>query len=177
MKTLLILNMIHSIKEQLFRYRNWKYKTCIIFLIFSNNLIFSQSKSCNGTLEIEKNRASRSTTNKGTYYKLNLTNNSLTSDVYTLTALNSNVGCSNSFNQKITSNNDFNIEFLDLNFNLITNLFLNTNQTKPFLVHITIPSNSKNNKWCCTQISAESKNCNGYILKTNLQTLLIESIE
>jgi uncharacterized membrane protein len=126
---------------------------------------------------VDKNRNIRSSTTEGTYYKLNLTNKSLKTDIFNLTANNSNSACSNSQGNNITSSNDFNIEFLDLNFNLITNLVLNTNQTKSFFVHITIPSNSKKNKWCCTQIIASSKNCDGYFLTTNLQTLLINSFE
>lgn len=150
-----------------------KYKLFIIFLILNSAVTFAQT--CNANLDVSKGRKTRSTSSSGTYYKMAITNNGPSNDVYTLSSLNINDNCSNNDNSSTTSNVVLNISFADLKLNSISTIAVNSGETLLFLAHVIVPPGTPFDKWCCTQITATSNFCTSYKVNTTLHTLVINS--
>lgn len=150
-----------------------KYKLIIVFLILNSALTFSQT--CNANLDVLKGRKTRSTSSTGTYYKLTLSNNGSTNDVYSLSSSNINSTCTNSDNSSTATNVVLNISFADINLNPISTIAINSGETLTFLAHVTVPLGTSFDKWCCTQITAISSICPSYKVNTTLHTLVINS--
>lgn len=150
-----------------------KYKLFIIFLILNSAITFAQT--CSANLDVLKGRKTRSTTSSGTYYKMTITNNGSSNDIYNLSFLNTNNICTNSDNSSTATNVVLNITFADINLNSISTIAVNSGETLIFLVHVTVPLGTSFDKWCCTQITATSSICNNYKVNTSLNTLVINS--
>ena len=75
-----------------------KFKLFTFFLIL--NSVFAFAQTCNANLEVVKNRNIRSTASEGTYYKMSITNNGSSDDVYSLSSLNINNICTHN-NRKV----------------------------------------------------------------------------
>lgn len=149
----------------------------MLFFIFLNSFLFAQSTKCNSSLNVEKQRNVRSTPSDGTYYSMILDNNSTTTSIYTLSSANKNLNCQNPDNTNSTDNVELNINFLDENLKPIKEISIQAGQKIKFFVHITVPSNTKVNKWSCNEIIASSKDCANYEASTLLKTLVISSNE
>ncbi len=150
-----------------------KFKLFTFFLIL--NSVFAFAQTCNANLEVVKNRNIRSTASEGTYYKMSITNNGSSDDVYSLSSLNINNICTNTDGSSTASNVALNISFVDDNFNPITEIIIRSGKTLTFLVHITVPVGTSFGKWCCTQVTAVSNICPSYKVNTTLHTLVINS--
>jgi len=150
---------------------NSKLLTLFLILITS----FSYSQTCNANLEVIKNRNIRSTTSEGTYYKMSITNNSLSLDEYSLNSLNINNICTNNDGSSSATNVGLITSFEDNNFNTITKITIQPGETFSFLAHITVPPGTPIDKWCCTQVTAISNICKGYKVNITLHTLVINS--
>lgn len=150
-----------------------KYKLLIIFLILNSANTLAQT--CNAKLDVLKGRKTRSTSNSGTYYKMIITNNGVNNDIYTLSSLNINNNCSNSDNSSTATNVVLNISFVDNNLSPISTIAINSGETLSFLAHVTVPTGTPFDKWCCTQITATSSMCPSYKTNTTLHTLVINS--
>lgn len=161
----------HSTIVSIFTLKN---KLFIIFLLLNSILTFAQS-SCSADLNVVKNRNSRSASSDGTYFKIALTNKSLTPDTYSLSGINNLSTCTNSDNSSTISNVSLNIIFKDINLNEITKISIQPEETIEFYVNITIPVGTAINKWCCSQISATSSTCSWYKITTDLHTFVINS--
>lgn len=140
-----------------------------IFLIHSFS--FAQG-NCQATLEVSKNRNSRSSTTNGTYFKLTLTNVSVIADTYDLTYINNSNTCSSGTENQI-GNVNLNIQFENLNFNSLSKIVLQPNESIEFYAHIIIPLGTPINKWCCSEIIATSNNCSSYQIITDIHTYVI----
>lgn len=151
-----------------------KLKFKLLILLMISNSCFTFSQTCNANLEVSKNRNVRSTASTGTYYKMTLTNNG-PNDVFTLSSLNTNTICTNSDGSSTTTNVALNVTFEDLTFNTINSISVNSGETINFLVHITVPSGTPINRWCCNQVTASSNLCSNYKINTTLHTLVINS--
>ena len=141
------------------------------FSDFSTNLS-SISLVGSTTLEVSKNRNSRSSTINGTYFKLTLTNVSVIADTYDLTYINNSNTCSSGTENQI-GNVNLNIQFENLNFNSLSKIALQPNESIEFYAHIIIPLGTPINKWCCSEIIATSNNCSSYQIITDIHTLVI----
>jgi hypothetical protein len=147
----------------------FSFQLFCIFLIHSFS--FAQD-NCKATLEVSKNRNSRSSTTNGTYFKLTLTNESVTSDTYDLTYINNSNTCSSGTEDQI-GNVNLNIQFENLNFNSLSKISLQPYESIEFYAHIIIPIGTPINKWCCSEIIATSNNCSSYKTFTDIHTLVI----
>jgi uncharacterized membrane protein len=152
---------------------NFFYKSFAIFFILNTSFSFSQT--CNADLSAFNNRNSRSTSSSGTYFKMTITNKGTTSDVYNLSSVNINNSCVNSDGSSNLLNVNLNISYTDINLNSITTIAINAGETKNFLVHVTIPTNTPLNRWCCTNILATSSICTNFKVNATIHTLLINS--
>jgi hypothetical protein len=147
------------------------YKIAIVsvFIFFSAN---SYSQPCKATLQVEKNRFTKSVPPEGTSYSLQISNTGSKSTTYVLSETNINSSCSNNDGSSSSKNVNLNISFTDTNSNIINQITLNPSETVTFLVKIRIPMGTAVNKWNCTQITATSIECPTYKVNTVLHTLV-----
>lgn len=154
--------------------RNFLKKNVFSLLFFLITTIsFAQSGSCNGTLIVENNGNIRSTPPDGTYYSMVLTNNSSSTDTFTLSIKNINTSCTNPDATTTAGNVTINTDFIDSERNSLSEITLSTGQSVNFYIHITIPPGTSIQKWSCNQITATSKNCTNYSIDTVLHTYII----
>ena len=137
---------------------------------------FSQSASCNASLVVENNGNVRSTPLDGTYYTMVLTNNSPSTDTYSLTAANVNTSCANTDGTSNTENVRINTAFMDSQKVPVSEITLNAGQSVVFYIHITVPVGTSVEKWSCNQITATSKTCINYTADTVLHTYVINPV-
>lgn len=150
----------------------------IIISLFVPDLFFGQSNSCNADLRVDKDRNSQSSSFEApALYIMVLTNNSSTTDTYSLNAFNINSTCDNTDGSSSTGNVNIEATFLDTNQQPISNISINAGQSASFLVKTTVPNGTAYNKWCCTQVNAESTTCSNYKVNTILHTLVINPNE
>ncbi len=154
-----------------------KLRTTILFFIFFNSFLYGQTTKCNVSLNVEKQRNTRSTTLEGTYYAMILTNISATQSTYTLTSENRNLDCQNPDNTSSNDNVELKINFLYEKLKPINEISIQSGQKIKFFVHITVPKNTNINKWSCTEILANSKECTDYEVRTLIKTLVISASE
>lgn len=147
----------------------------VLLLIFSSLNSFAQI-ACSADFEVNKGRNVRSSPLDGTYYTMVIKNKSHFSSVYSLSAQNINGSCSNTDGSSTAGNVNINAAFLDIRRNPISQINLNAGESVKFLVHITVPIGTNIDKWCCTQIVANS-NCSNYKVSTVLHTLVINPID
>jgi len=152
--------------------------TFVSFLLFINMITFGQSSSCNADLRAENDRNAQSASSAASaLYIMVLTNNSSASDTYSLNALNINNTCANTDGSSSAGNVNLETAFLDTNQQSISNISINAGQSASFLVKITVANGTAYNKWCCTQVNAESTTCSNYKVNTVLHTLTINPNE
>jgi hypothetical protein len=136
-----------------------------------------QSSSCRVELRVEKDRNIRSTPPEGTYYSMIITNTGSSADTFSLATLNINGSCSNTDKSSSAGNVNLTTSFLDSNLSSIKEISLNAGQSTNFFVHITVPVDTAINKWCCTQVTAQSKTCSNYKMNIVLNTFVINPNE
>lgn len=150
----------------------------IIISLFIPTLFFGQSNLCNANLRVDKDRNSQSSSSTAAaLYNMVLTNKSSTSESYSLNAVNINSICVNTDGSSSTGNVNLAITFLDTNQQPISNITVNAGQSASFFVKTTVPNGTAFNKWCCTQVNAESTTCSNYKVNTVLHTLVINPNE
>lgn len=150
----------------------------IIISLFIPTLFFGQSNLCNADLRVDKDRNSQSSSSTAAaLYNMVLTNKSSTSESYSLNAVNINSTCVNTDGSSSTGNVNLAITFLDTNQQPISNITVNAGQSASFFVKTTVPNGTAFNKWCCTQVNAESTTCSNYKINTVLHTLVINPNE
>ncbi len=144
----------------------------ILIIVFNTVIVLGQSNSCIAELKVEKDRNTRSTPADGTYYAMLISNKGNSAQVFSLSSLNI-TNCSNSDGSSSEKNVNLESVFLDKNRNLIKKISVKSGETISFFVHILVPSNTPFDKWCCTQITANSISCENYKVDTILHTLFI----
>jgi hypothetical protein len=144
----------------------------IIFLVLCTAGSFAQSGSCSATLQVEKDRNTRSTPPEGTYYTMIISNTGMSDTAYTLSSSNVNSSCVNNDGSSSTGNVNLTANFVDLNLNSISEILLSPGQSVSFLVKVQVPVGTTLNKWNCTQITATSSSCSNYKVNTILHTLV-----
>lgn len=148
----------------------------LFFILIVNSAItYGQSNVCNASLKVEQERNTRSTPLEGTYYSMIISNSSSFSDTFSLLSLNINSSCRNSDGSSSANNVNIEAAFLDANLKSINEISISAGESIKFFLHITVPRGTATNKWCCTQIIAESKTCSNYKVNTILHTLIIDS--
>jgi uncharacterized membrane protein len=143
-----------------------------LFLVLCTSISFAQSGSCSATLQVEKDRDTRSTPPDGTYYTLIISNTGMSAQTYTLSSSNVNSSCANNDGSNTTGNVNLTANFVDTNLNSISEISLSPGQSVSFLVNIKVPVGTSVNKWNCTQITASSSSCSNYSVNTVLHTLV-----
>ncbi|CAM3088235.1 hypothetical protein [Flavobacterium frigoris] len=139
---------------------------------------YSQSNSCNATLKVEKDRNIQSSSSTaGSYYVMILTNNSSFSENFSLNTFNVNSTCSNNDGTNTSSNVNLETSFFDINQQPISQIIISSGQSVNFLVKVSVPIGTDFDKWCCTQIIAESSNCPNYKVTTVVHTQVINPNE
>jgi hypothetical protein len=144
----------------------------IIFLMLCTAISFAQSGSCSATLQVEKDRNTRSTPPGGTYYTMIISNTGMSNTTYTLSSSNVNSSCANNDGSSNSDNVNLTANFVDINLNPISEISLSSGQTVSFLVNIQVPVGTTLSKWNCTQITATSTSCSNYKVDTILHTLV-----
>jgi hypothetical protein len=144
----------------------------IIFLVLCTAISFAQSGSCSATLQVEKDRNTRSTPAAGTYYTMIISNTGMSNTTYTLSSSNVNSSCANNDGSSNSNNVNLTANFVDINLNPISEISLSSGQTVSFLVNIKVPVGTTLSKWNCTQITATSTSCSNYKVNTILHTLV-----
>lgn len=152
------------------------FKTVLsVFLLLNIGISFAQGSS-KATLKVESDRTNRSTTPKGTYYKMELTNSG-SADTYDLSYVNDNEKGSNPDASSSRDNVLLKIVFLDKNLRPITQLKVNAGETVNFFAHIEVPQATSSDKWSTNKIIAISKSNSNYKVDTVLHTLVINSVD
>ena len=141
---------------------------CILLL--STSATYSQS--CKATLQVEKNRFTKSVSPEGISYSLQISNTGSNNTTYILSASNINSSCSNNDGSNTSSNVNLNISFADTNSNAINEISLSPGETSKFLVEVKAPIGTAVGKWNCTQITATATECSSYKVSTVLHTLV-----
>jgi hypothetical protein len=144
----------------------------VLLFIFALISFDSYSQTCNATLQVHKNRFTKSVPPGGTSYSIQITNTGVSNTTYTLSAANINSSCSNNDGSNTSNNVNLNISFSDLNSNAINDVTLNSGETITFLVQVKIPTGTSVSKWNCTQITATANECSSYKLSTVLHTFV-----
>lgn len=138
----------------------------------------SQNSNCALQLEVDKGRNTRSTSTSGTYYKLHLRNQGNSVDIITLTSRNGTTFCSNSNSLgKIVSNSNLTTNILDTNKVTRNQYTLQPGESITFLMQILVPIGTAINSWCCTEITATSRNCPTVNSSTTVYTMVISDNE
>lgn len=145
----------------------------IIISLFIPTMIFGQSSNCNASINVIKNRTVKSVPPEGISYPMNITNNGLEGNTFTLSALNINTSCSNTDGSSSANNVVLTSEFVDSNYNNINEIYLNAGESKSFIVRITIPFGTSVGKWNCTEIIASSKACSNIKTGVVLHSLVM----
>jgi uncharacterized membrane protein len=145
---------------------------CTFVFFLSSSITYSQSGSCKATLQVEKNRFTKSVPPEGITYSLQISNTGTSDTNYVLSSTNINNSCSNNDGSSSSGNVNLNISFTDLNKNAINQIFLNSGETFTFLVQIKVPAGTAVSKWNCTQITATAAECASYKVNTVLHTLV-----
>ena len=168
-KTILIL-------KTFFYKKNRKIYTNISYVLIMTlpYITYAQSSSCSATLQVEKDRNTRSTPPEGTYYTMIMSNTGISNTTYTLNSSNINSSCTNNDSSSTIGNVNLTVQFLDLNLVSISKISLSPGQTVSFLANIHVPTGTTLNKWNCTQITAVSSSCSNYKVDTILHTLVID---
>jgi uncharacterized membrane protein len=143
----------------------------VVFFSISSSVVYGQN-SCKAKLQVEKNRNSRSISPEGTQYRLEISNETFNQASFNLKAVDVNKNCTNNDGSSISNNVNLNFFFTDVDSNPISNIVLNSGETKSFLVKLTIPSGTPYNRWNCTEIAATSNDCSNYSITTILHTLV-----
>jgi hypothetical protein len=145
-------------------------------IVFVFMLIFfpanSYSQSCKATLQVEKNRSTKSVPPEGMAYKLLISNTGSSNSTYVLSVSNINSSCSNNDGSNNSSNVNLNFTFADTNTNSINQVSVSPGETIPFIVQVKVPNGTAINRWNCTQITATSIECPSYKVNTVLHTLV-----
>lgn len=150
----------------------------IILSLFTPTLFFGQSTSCNADLKVDQGRNSQSSSSAASaLYIMVLTNKSSSLDTYSLNAFNINSTCINNDGSSTIGNVNLETTFLDSNQQPISNITINAGESASFFVKAKVPNGTAFNKWCCTQINAESTTCSNYKVNTILHTLVINPNE
>ena len=146
----------------------------LMFFVFGSVNLFGQSNNCDAEIGVLQNRNTRSVTPSGTYYKMILTNNSLSSDTYIFTSEDINQSCTNTDGSSTANNVILNYSFLDFNQSPISEVVLKPGESFKFLVFVTVPIGTVINSWSCANIIGASKTCDNYSVNTILHTRVID---
>ncbi|CAM2943056.1 hypothetical protein SAMN05444143_1122 [Flavobacterium succinicans] len=164
------INLPIDQKKSSLRYYTKSILAVLVFMIGSS-LIHAQN-SCKSKLQVEKNRNSRSISSEGTQYRLLISNETSNQASFNLKAIDINKNCTNNDGSSTSNNVNLNFFFTDVDSNPISDIVLNSGETKSFLVKLTIPSGTPYNRWNCTEIAATSNDCSNYSITTILHTLV-----
>jgi hypothetical protein len=146
-----------------------------LILAFVTTISFGQTNSCTADLRVEKDRNIRSTPLDGTYYSMLITNSGTSADTYHLFTSNINNSCTNTDGSSTANNVALNTTFIDTNKNPISKVSVNPGDSVNFFIKVTVPVGTTLEKWCCTQVTAQSKTCDDYTVNTVLHTYVIDS--
>lgn len=141
-----------------------------LILVFNVTVTFGQSNSCQANLIVDRNLNVGSTSPEGTYYSMVITNNGTSADTFSLSSLNINSTCSNTDGSNTADNVNLETTFVDVNLSPLNEISLPAGESLHFYSHVIIPPGTAIKKWCCTQITAESKACSNYKVSTVLHT-------
>ena len=141
-----------------------------LILAFNVTVTFGQSNSCQANLIVDHNLNVGSTSPEGTYYSMIITNTGASADTFTLSSLNVNTTCSNTDGSNTADNVNLETTFVDINLSPLNEISLPAGESIHFYSHVTIPAGTDIKKWCCTQVTAESKSCSNYKVSSVLHT-------
>jgi hypothetical protein len=140
---------------------NVKFLILIAFLITSELSAFSQT-NC-GSLIVESNRDIRTCIGSSLTYTLFLKNNDLMTHEYTLGCINDMVSNPNGITAEPKA--IFNAELLDSNLNVLNKkVVLTPGEQLKFFIKLTAPQNTPYESWNCSQVVAETKDCESFKL-------------
>lgn len=145
----------------------------VAFLLLNISFSFGQSKT---VLKVQNDRINRSTTLKGTYYKLELTNSGV-SDTYDLSYVNVNEKSTNPDGSSVKENVKLKITFMTKDFRPITQLKVNSGETINFLAYIEVPQGTAFDKWSSNNVIAASRSNSNNKVDTVLHTVVINTID
>jgi hypothetical protein len=149
----------------------------VVMIAFAFITANSYSQSCKATLQVEKNRFTKSVPPEGISYSLLISNTGSRNATFDLSASNINSNCSNNDGSNTSSNVILSMSFTDTNSNSINQISLNPGETVTFLVKVKAPFGTAVNKWNCSQITATSIECPSYKVNTVLHTLVSDPSE
>ena len=141
-----------------------------ILMIISVSLVSAQS-NCNIDFSVDHGRTIKTIKNLQYDYHFTLKNSGAASAELVVLADNANENCENPDGMP----NDFNIvlgnEILDQDFHPITSsIVLASGETKSLIVRLTASQDAYQEKWNCTEVTAEAVNCDAQPQKILLHT-------
>jgi hypothetical protein len=145
---------------------------CTSILFINSSIAYSQSSPCKATLQVNKNRFTKSVPPEGTSYTMQISNTGSSNSTYTLSSSNVNSSCSNNDGSSSSNNVNLNISFSDTTQNSISEISLSPGETANFFVNVKIPMGTAISKWNCTEITATATACSSYKVSTILHTLV-----
>ncbi|MDR6844403.1 hypothetical protein [Flavobacterium granuli] len=144
----------------------------LFLLLLSNSTSNAQSNSCKATLQVEKNRFTKSVPPEGVSYSLQISNIGTSNSIYTLSATNTNSNCSNKDGSSSAGNVNLSITLTDTNSIPINQISVNPGETITFLAQVKVPNGTTINRWNCSQINATATECPSYSVSTTLHTMV-----
>jgi hypothetical protein len=142
----------------------------VLLLLLSTSIAFSQSSLCQAKVFADHDLNVGSSSPKGTYYKMVITNTGSSTNTYILSATNINSTCSNTDGSSTAGNVNLETSFVDTNMSPINEISVSAGQSVNFYSHVIIPLGTNIKKWCCTEVFADSKDCSNYKVSTVLHT-------
>ena len=156
-----------------------KHLLFILFVFFGLGSISSFSQNCNSELSVYRDRVKRSVTvDDSTNYRLELTNNSGTSENYLLNFNSKEVNCESNVNGASTTSQDlgFNIQFLQNN-NGVNGITVPAYGTVTVYATVSASAVFRVNTWTCIELTAKAERCNSGPVVTVIEVFASNSIE
>lgn len=145
-------------------------------LLFLLNLTFSFAQSNKAVFKVQNDRTSRSTSSKGTYYKMELTNSGQ-SDTFDLSYVNVNDKSTNPDGSSVKDNVTLKVIFMTKDLRPVTQLKINSGETVNFFAYIEVPNGTPSDKWSSNKVIASSRLNSNYKVDTVLHTVVLNSID
>lgn len=144
------------------------------FLLFMISSISSYAQICDATLEVEKQRSSKSAFASGAIFSLSLVNDSNEAMTFDLVAESSDVKCDtkrmrNSGKNVLVDTAILNTDGKSALSNEVT---LQAGEKRLFKVRATPKKGTLYNTWSCVIVKASSRDCKSTVLETVLKVFL-----
>ncbi len=133
---------------------------------------FGFSQTCNAELAVEKNRNSKSVSEKGAIYKMVLTNNSSRAESFSIKTTHLKTSCANKhFKQSVPNANlDLVVLATDRLSEVPSKIALEPGQSYKFSIKVSSNKTTPINSWGCIEVNAIADSCKASAASTVLKS-------